>query len=986
MTDDGIEDIYPLTALQQGFLWHGLAGTEAELGVEQLGIVLHGPLRLDAYAQAWQQVVDRHPVLRTAFAWEDLDEALQIVYRHASLIVDVHDWRQENSSERERLLADLQTAERKRGFDVTDPPLMRIAVARLDEDTYDVTWTFHHLILDGWSVLKAMSEAHALYNRICGEPVPPLPPAAPFRDYFVWLTAQDRTEEQEFWQSALAGVDGSGLLQLEGVTRQPISGAGGAPAHLLHLSPGTSDAVRALARRHAVTPGAVIQAAWALLLSRYTGRTDVVFGTVVSGRPDDLPGITDMLGMFINNLPMRVHLDGQAPLSALLKDAHTWLIEARRFEHTPPGKIHEWANVPPRVALFDSLVVVQNNPVDPALAHPLYGGVRIADGRGQVRTAYPLTLSIAYAGPVINGSLLYEPRRFDAASIERLAGHLMRLLEAMAAAPDARLDDLPMLSDVEQRDLLARSERGYVLDDRQRLLPLGVAGPLYVEDRERAPRSVDGESSIPNPFSDIPGAVLYRTGQLAAHLPDGSMQVFEPSDQQVTIGGLRVDVAEIERRLLQHPAVRAARIVVMAGNTGRATAGDAQLLAYVVPVSGQELSVDDLRRFVRALLPDPFVPSAFRIVPELPAGCGAPGDRDGDDAATVDAPRDGVEARLIDIWERVLGVRPIGVHDNFFDLGGTSFDAGRLLDRVQTAFERKLSLATLLHHPTVVQLAQALRGAEIPEGPVGIIAFNPRGALPPLFCAHGPFEYVLYYRHLAQDLGADRPMYVLRWGLQSADQLEFETVEELAAAYIATMRTIQPEGPYYLLGHSFGGYVAYEMARQLTAARQSVRFLGLLDTGVGEVHHGRGLRMWAERVHRWAYLFWRLTPHERRAQVKERLRRTFTPRAVDTSAGIAAAILGGRYRPGPYPGRVTMFWADYVPRPLGGHPDTRDAWAQLAGGGLEVYPVPGDHVLIVTEPRVHRLGTSLRDALTRAQPEAGSTTAAAAAVSVGGNA
>jgi thioesterase domain-containing protein len=973
MNEDGVEDIYPLTPLQQGFLWHSLAGADSELGVEQIGLVLRGPLRMEVYAQAWQQVVDRHPVMRTAFAWEDLDEALQIVYQHATLTVDVHDWRHEPPAERERLLEDLGTSERNRGFDITEPPLMRIAVAQLDDETYDVTWTFHHLILDGWSLLKAISEAHALYDEICGESATSLAAVPPFREYFIWLNAQDRTEEESFWKSMLAGARGAASIQLEGVARQPISGAGDARTHALRLSSSTTDALRAVARRQAVTIGSVIHAAWALLLSRYTGQDDILFGTVVSGRPDEVAGITDMLGMFINNLPVRTRVDGQVALSTWLKSVHTQLIDVRRFEHTPPSKIQEWANIPPRTALFDSLLIVQNYPIDPALARPLHGGVRITEGRGRVRTAYPLTLSVGVAGPEIGGALLYEPRRFDAAAVGRLSGHFVALLDAIAAAPpEARLDDLRMLSESEQRDLLSRSQRGYVLDAQRRLPPVGVVGQLYVEGSSGADLPLDRAESIPHPFSDAPGAELHRTGQLAAQLPDGGMKVLGPPEQQVRVGGVRVNVQEVEARLLQHPAVVAARIEVMTGSEPHGTAGDVQILAYVVPATGPVPAADDLRRFVRTVLPDQFVPSVFRFVRNLTAHSAPTPDQDGEGSATLEvhSPRDGVEARLVDIWERVLGVRPIGIHDSFFDLGGTSFAAGRLLDRVQAAFERKLSLATLLHRPTIAQLADALRGAEIPEGPVSLIAFNPRGSLPPLFCAHGPFEYVLYYHFLAQHLGPDQPMYVLRWQPQHDDRLEFETVEDLAAAYITTMRTIQPNGPYYVLGHSFGGYVAYEMACQLVAAGQQIAFLGLLDTGVGEVHQGRGVRMLAERAHRWLYLFRRLTPHEQREQVKIRLRGRFTPRPSDIRSNWAADTLADRYRPRPYPGRVTLFWAAYVPRPLGGIADTRDAWARLAGGGVEVYRVPGDHVMLIVEPRVHQLGDILRQVVARAQREA----------------
>jgi thioesterase domain-containing protein len=962
MSADEVEDIYPLTALQQGFLWHTLADRESGLGIEQPSIVLEGPFQIDVYTQAWQRVIDRHPVLRTGFAWEDLDEPLQIVYRHADVAVDIHDWRELSPSDQQQRLTDQRTEVRRRGFDITVPPLLRIIVTRLGEQTHQVAFSHHHIVLDGWSLLQAIAEAHAYYNALCSGEALDLLPAAPFRDYFVWLKERDPGVDERFWQRVFDGFTRPKPLQLDEVVRSPAASDGEAATHTFNVSAETTDRLRMLARQYMVTLGTLGQGVWAILLSRYTGRDDVTFGTVVAGRPEELPGIAGMLGMFINNLPVRLHVDGQARLIDWLKAVQDQFIDMHDYEHTPLGKIQDWIGVPPRVGLFDTLVAFQNYPVDQALMRPLYGGLETVGARSGIRALYPLTVNIGPRGPELIVTLVYDTRRFDADAVRRVAEHLNGLFEAIATMPDARLDDLPMLSNEDRQVLLKRGEQGYVLDARHRLLPPGVAGDLYVADPARSPVSMMDAPGVPNPFTDRAGAQLYATGQMAVHLPSGGLKLLGPIGSQVTAGSLRVDTSEIEERLAQHPSVRACTVAVF-----DASNEEAQFLAYVVPSTEEPPPTDELRRYLRTFLPDPFVPSLFRFVPSLSTGPDA--ENPNGVPSAIGAPRDGIEARLTEIWERVLGLRPIGVHDSFFDLGGTSFMAGRLLDQIDAGIGKRLSLAVLLRSATIARLADEIRGTAIPEGPVRILGFNQQGSRPPLFCAHGPFEYVLYYRYFAQHLGPDQPLYVLRWHVQGSNTLDFKTVGELADAYVNTMRAIQPEGPYYLLGHSFGGFVAYEMARQLDSAGDTIGLLAVLDTGIGEAHGGSGLQSLIEKAHRWIYVFAHLAQHERMAQLKERFRRTFTPRVADTVAQDAATRLTARYRPGAYAGRVTLFWANYVPRPLWGRPDPRDGWSTFAAGGSEVINVPGDHVLILAEPRVHALSNALRDRLLRAQNE-----------------
>jgi len=300
---NNIEDLYALTPTQQGMLVHHLEGGEDGIYFEQLLFTIQGALDLDAFGRAWQTLLDRHTALRTAFAWQNLDKPVQGVARHARLPISVLDWRALSpQAQSERLQAHL-AEERRRGFDLAKPPLMRLSVIQLAERTYRVIWHYHHLLLDGWSSSIAFNELFECYRAYSRGVIPALPPATPFKHYLAWLQSQDTAQADAYWRTMLHDFDTpTALLTRTGRQSQRLSTAGIGEMHA-ELSLEDHRRLQQFCRDHQLTASTLVQAAWAIVLSRHTSERDVAFGITVSGRPANLPGVERMVGMFINTLP-----------------------------------------------------------------------------------------------------------------------------------------------------------------------------------------------------------------------------------------------------------------------------------------------------------------------------------------------------------------------------------------------------------------------------------------------------------------------------------------------------------------------------------------------------------------------------------------------------------------------------------------------------------------------------------------------------------
>ena len=485
--DREVEDAYRLSPMQEGMLFHTLYAPGEGDYVAQFSLELRGELDAGAWERAWQAVLDRHAALRSAFLWEGVDRPVQVVKRGVRLPVRREDWRGLAEEEREPRAAAWLRSDRATGFDPAHAPLMRLALFRTGEQAHRCVWTFHQMVLDGWSLPLVFREVMAGYGAFRAGEEPAPGPVRPYRDYIAWLERRDPAEAERFWRATLAGFVAATPFGIDrGAGEQ---GHGYARRDLL-LDPDETGALQELARREGLTPNTVMQGAWALLLARYSGEEDVVFGTTVSGRPAELAGMEEMVGLFINTVPVRVRTPAEESVRAWLAELQAAQVAAREHEHTPLVQVQQWSGVPAGQPLFESLLVFENYPVDP----PAEGGrrrleVRIADGEEQ--GSYPLTL-VALPGERMLLRAQFRAARFEPAAVERMLGHLRVLLGGLAAAPDGPLGALPLLADEERRQL----EAGH--SPRTSVPPEGCVHERFQAWAARAPGAVavvcEGES------------------------------------------------------------------------------------------------------------------------------------------------------------------------------------------------------------------------------------------------------------------------------------------------------------------------------------------------------------------------------------------------------------------------------------------------------------------------------------------------------------
>ncbi|RSM44579.1 non-ribosomal peptide synthetase [Amycolatopsis balhimycina DSM 5908] len=428
-----VEDVYPLTPMQAGMLFHSLS--EPGTYLEQISFTLSGAGDPAALERAWHRVVAEIPVLRTAVRWTGVREPVQVVHRAVTLPVTVHDWRSLPEAGRDDALRRVLAADRAAGLDPAVPPLMRVTLIRLGDDRIRTVWTFHHVILDGWSVFEVLTDVLAHVTGV------PARRRRPFADHLAWLARQDAGAAEAHWRKVLAGLT---------PTRLPFDRPPGR-AHRTQssstvdreLSAVDSGRLAAFARRHRLTVNAVVQGSWARLLAHHGGDPDVCFGSVVSGRPPELPGADSIAGMFVNTVPVRVTVAESEDRPGWFRRLQADQAEARRFGHVSLAALRRWSGLPAQVALFDSIVVFENYPLDAdSLAER---GLHVAELSAIEVTNYPLTL-VAYGSAredePLRLRLGYDPALFDTGTVETLAGELADLLRepAREAAPPR---DLP---------------------------------------------------------------------------------------------------------------------------------------------------------------------------------------------------------------------------------------------------------------------------------------------------------------------------------------------------------------------------------------------------------------------------------------------------------------------------------------------------------------------------------------------------------------
>ncbi|MFC0040243.1 non-ribosomal peptide synthetase [Actinomadura rayongensis] len=582
-----LTDVWPLAPLQQGLYFHSLldaAATDVYTG--QLVLDLAGDLDAAALRAAAHALPARHASLRTAFTQAADGEPVQVVLRDAAV-----DWREVACDE--AALAALMDAERTRRFDLARPPFLRFVLAALGPGRYRLVLTFHHIVLDGWSMPSLAAELLALYS---GQE----PPRAPaYRDHLGWLARQDPAEAGAAWAQALDGLEHGTLVAPAAPAIAP-----GLPGKVKTLLPAAlSDGLAATARAHGVTVNTVVQAAWGLLLGRLLGRDDVVFGATVSGRPPELPGVERMVGLFINTLPVRVRLLPGETAGDFLVRLQGEQADLFPYHHHGLGEIQRAAGTG---ALFDTMTVFENYPLDSSLLNAAFGGVRLTGADLLDATHYPLTLD-AVPGERLQLRLGYRTDLFDRATAEALVAELLAFAAALVEDPSRPVADLAL-----------------------------------------------------------------------------------------------TDAALAARFAAPEPPARTVK----------------KLVAYVVAAPGATLDPEEIRAHARAHLPESMVPAAVVVLPEMPLTPNGKVDTKAlpRPVLTVPlrpyrAPRDEREAAIAAVFADLLGADGVGIDDDFFELGGDSLVAMRIVGRIRRALGVELPVRALFEAPTVAGLA-ALAGTD----------------------------------------------------------------------------------------------------------------------------------------------------------------------------------------------------------------------------------------------------------------------------------
>ncbi|HEY5835638.1 non-ribosomal peptide synthase/polyketide synthase [Streptomyces sp.] len=447
----GVDDVYPLTPLQAGMLFHHLADPADDVYLDHATLLLDGVDDPEAFGRAWQQVVDATPVLRSSVVWQDVERPLQVVHSRVTVPVAHLDWRDRTDEEQEDALRRLLAEDRAAGMDPATAPLMRLVVARLTDDRVALVWTLHHLVLDGWSLAEVFTEVCDRYRALTAGGPPPAPSVRrPFRDYLEWLEARDGGDTERYWRDRLGDLTAPTPLPYD---RQP-SGTHRARSTAMvrtELPGGLSARLHRTAGQNGLTVNTAVQGAWALLLSRYSGEHDVVFGTTVSGRPAELAGVESMVGMFINTLPTRVRVEEDRPAGEWLRDLQLQQSASRAHDAVALTDLRAYSRVPGGTSMFDSMVAFENYPFDESAAQQ--AGLRIREVRARDATNFPLSLR-AHLGSRLAFDLAYDPALFDEATARRLAGNLRTLLEALADGAQRPLRELDPLTGEERERIL----------------------------------------------------------------------------------------------------------------------------------------------------------------------------------------------------------------------------------------------------------------------------------------------------------------------------------------------------------------------------------------------------------------------------------------------------------------------------------------------------------------------------------------------------
>ncbi len=535
----------------------------------------------------------------------------------------------------------------------------------------------------------------------------------------------------------------------------------------------------------------------------------------------------------------------------------------------------------------------------------------------------------------------------------------------------------------------------YILDRLMQPVPVGVPGELYIGGNGVTPGYLNlpdltQKQFLPDPFSLDQGARLYKTGDLARFRPDGNLEYLSRIDTQVKVRGFRIELGEIESVLNEHPSVDKCAAAVCEEQPG-----DMRMVAFIVPKAGMDPTASNLRKHLQNRLPDYMIPQHFVLLEELPLTPAGKIDRKNLPVAEIRespapaeyaAPRNKTEELLTGIWQNITGLSCIGIHDDFFDIGGHSLLAVRLFSAIEKKLGVRLPLALLYQASTIEQMSQFIKEKNCQAPWSSLVPIKPGGSKPPLFLIHGAGGNVLLYRQLAHHLGSDQPVFGLQAKGLDGKKPFHTSIEDMASEYISEIQNLQPHGPYFLAGYCMGGTIAYEMACQLEKSHHKTALVAMFDTYNGWeksslpklIYHN------CQRIAFHILNYNMIDKAGRKAFLKEKAleskRRVFLSLEVKLTQLLHKAKLRSRhplvimdhindaaaynYFPRPYPGKIDVFKTISA---YSGYEDPLLGWGSNLTGSIEVHQLNVYPAGTLNEPFVAELASKLRDCLDRAR-------------------
>lgn len=486
-----LEDVFNLTPMQQGLLYHTLSSTSSNTYIGQYLFEIQGELNVAAFKQAWQEVCQRHVMLRSRFVLHD-DGQYQVVLSQDKLLWQALDWSDANSEQQQELLDKWQQEQQEQAFVLSEQPAIRFGLMRSAENHYYFGVSFHHIIVDGWSLAVLNRDAALLYQGFCDDKPVQLPPVAAINHYLHWLQQQSSTQAMNYWRDMLADVEQACVLpEWREVDSNIQSGT-----VVRHLTKALTANLTALARNNGLTVNTFMQAAWGLVLSHFSATQDVIFGVTVAGRPTDLANVDQMVGLFINTLPMRLNTYCDIDVLTWLQQIQRQQMDSSHFEHTPLVDIQKCSGLPAGQGLFDSYVVFENFPDDPDFIRQTTG-LDIQGKEANFRGSYPLAVQVN-PGEAFEIKGIYEPSKLNGDTVAEYIDHMLWVLAQLSENLSVKVSQLPTIKQQQaqllqqnlqtttQADWIKRFEQQVLERPEQTALVCGQARYNYLQLNQKA--------------------------------------------------------------------------------------------------------------------------------------------------------------------------------------------------------------------------------------------------------------------------------------------------------------------------------------------------------------------------------------------------------------------------------------------------------------------------------------------------------------------